>query len=151
MSSEAETERASAGRVKALEGAVLGVVGAPAAGFGAAWSGIGDGRLHTWLFALILGGILGALSWPVFADAAGPQGRRGVGTCALFGFAVGLLAATVVAYPFGAVTGSLGGALGAAVAALVWRARTPFGPALAAASAASGAVVALGATAWWLA
>lgn len=150
MTSGAPAARGLAARAQAVEGAVLGVVGAPAAGFGAAWSGIGDGRLHTWLFVLILGGILGALSWPAFADSAGPPGRRGVGTCALFGFAVGLLAGTVAAYPFGAVTGSLGGALGAAVAALIWRARVRRGPALAA-SAVGGAAVALGATAWWLA
>ncbi|TNF33111.1 MAG: hypothetical protein EP329_08710, partial [Deltaproteobacteria bacterium] len=89
-----------------FEGAALGLVGGPAAGFGAAYSGIGDVRLHTWVFVLLVGGILGAVTWPVFADASGAPGRRGIGFSALFAAACGLVAGTMVAFPVGAISGS---------------------------------------------
>jgi len=133
-----------------FEGAALGLVSGPAAGFGAAYSGIGDVRLHTWLFVLLVGGIIGAVAWPVFADSSGPPGRRGIGFSALFAGVCGLLAGTVVAFPVGAISGSLGGALGGAVAAAVWRLGPRLGGWTPAVSAVVGAGVALGAVAAWL-
>jgi hypothetical protein len=135
---------------EAFEGAALGLVGGPAAGFGAAYSGIGDVRLHTWVFVLILGGIIGTAAWPIFADASGPPGRRGVGFAALFAGACGLLAGTIAAFPVGAISGSLGGALGGAVAAAVWRLAPRLGGWTTAISAVVGAGVALAAVAAWL-
>ena len=44
-------------RVVRLEGAVLGAVGGPAAGFGAAYAGIGDTRAVAWAFAIVIGAL----------------------------------------------------------------------------------------------
>lgn len=111
------------GRVTRLRlGAALGCAGGPAAGFGAAWSGLGDARLHVWILATLLGALLGALAWPVFVREREAIERPGVGFAALFGGCVSLLAGVLAAFPVGALVGAFSGAVGAAVAALMWRA-----------------------------
>ena len=134
-----------------LEGVTLGGVTGPAAGFAAAWSGIGDARLHTAILATAFAATLGAFAWPAFAEASGPPGRRGVGFSALFAAACGLLGGGLAAFPLGGVAGALAGALGGATAAAVWRAAPRLGRGGAGAVAAiAGAGAALGATALWL-
>jgi len=110
-------------RLERLEGAVLGAVGAPAAAWGAVWSGIGDTGPASWAFTLLVGALIGAATWPIFAASAGTPGRRGVGFSALFGGCAGLLGGTFGTFPMGAVMGSLGGAIGGAVVALAGRLR----------------------------
>jgi hypothetical protein len=108
-------------------GAVLGLATGPAAGFGQAWAGTGDGRLHVWVIASAVAAVLGAVTLPVFYPPA-PEAKEplvlpgpGPGFAALFGLAVGLVAGAFAAFPMGAVMGGFGGALGAAVAGLLWR------------------------------
>lgn len=142
--------RPAARRLEAFEGATLGAVGAPAAAFGATWTGIGDVRVHTWAFVLIVSTLVGLLAWPVFADASGPPGRRGVGFSALFAALAALLGGTVAAFPFGAVAGLVGGAVGGALAAATWRFAGRLDRATGAVALLLGAGGALGATALWL-
>ncbi|PIE19405.1 MAG: hypothetical protein CSA66_02400 [Proteobacteria bacterium] len=127
MSDPAAASAAAPHRSRARLGALLGVTAGPSAGFGASYSGIGDGGPSTWLFAIAFAALLGAICWPVFAADAGLAGRPGVGFSALFGFAVGLLAGALAAFPVGSVMGAFGGALGAAAAAAALRLRRRLG------------------------
>lgn len=109
-------------------GAALGMASGPAAGFGQAWAGTGDGRWFVWVLATVLGAVVGALTLPVFypveGDEAAADGRTagpGWGFGALFALSVGLVAGAFAAFPMGSVMGGFGGALGGAVAGLLWR------------------------------
>lgn len=102
-------------------GAAIGMATGLSAACAQAYSGNADGRLHVWLLALFVGGLLGALTLPIFAKAE--DERFSLGFLALFGFAVTLVGGTFVTFPVGASLGTLGGAIGAVVAGLVWRIR----------------------------
>lgn len=108
-------------------GAALGIASGPAAGFGQAWAGTGDGRWFVWVLATVLGAVVGALTLPVFypdereAPVEGGMVGPGAGFGALFALSVGLVAGAFAAFPMGAVMGGFGGALGGVVAGFVWR------------------------------
>ena len=106
-------------------GAALGAASGPVAAFGQGWAGTGDGRAHVWVLATLFGALLGALTFPVFwkgpaGDApATPADAYGSGFGALFGFAVGLVAGALSAFPMGSVMGALGGAVAGAITAFL--------------------------------
>ena len=106
-------------------GAALGLASGPAAGFGQAWAGTGDGRWHVWLIASAVAAALGAVTLPIFYPAHEREPLAldgpGPGFSALFGLAVGIVAGAFSAFPMGAVMGGFGGALGGAIAGLLWR------------------------------
>jgi len=103
-----------------LLGAVLGLAGGPAAGYGAMWSGIGDPSWWaTPTLAIGTGVALGAATWRLFKQSGS---RPGVGFAALFAATVGLVAGAIAAFPFGGICGAAGGAGGGAIAAGAWRA-----------------------------
>lgn len=127
--SEMAKTAAHVARMRRL-GAALGMACGPAAGFGQAWAGTGDGRWFVWILATVLGAVVGALTLPVFYPDDGEVGRDGdrlgaagpgAGFGALFALSVGLVAGAFAAFPMGAVMGGFGGALGGAVAGLSWR------------------------------
>lgn len=129
--SERPKTAAHVARMRRL-GAALGAASGPAAGFGQAWAGTGDGRWFVWVLATVLGAVVGALTLPVFypdegevARDDGPMGGAkagpGAGFGALFALSVGLVAGAFAAFPMGAVMGGFGGALGGALAGFLWR------------------------------
>jgi hypothetical protein len=103
-------------------GAAIGCAGGPAAGYGAAWSQIGDGRVHVWLIATLLCALLGALCWRLFVPDPADLERPGAGFAALFGACVGLVGGAIAAFPVGAVVATPEGAVGGAAAVAAWRA-----------------------------
>lgn len=120
------------GQVRRLRwvGAALGFASGPAAGFGQAWAGTGDGRWFVWVLASLIGAVLGALTLPLFyvdgdkgADGrdGAPEAGPGAGFGAMFALSVGLVAGAFAAFPMGAVMGGFGGLLGGAVAGASWR------------------------------
>ena len=119
-------------------GAILGLSGGPAAGYGAVWSGIGDASWGTALLATLVSALIGGATWGLFRQ---PTEGVGVGFAALFGGVVGLLAGATVAFPVGGLCGAVGGVGGGLVAAATWRSMDPDNGALRAAVAgASGAL-----------
>lgn len=118
MAADAAAERARQRRL----GAAIGCVAGPAAGYGAAWSQVGDGRVHVWLLATLVCALLGALSWRLFVPDPAALERPGVGFAALLGACVGLVGGALVAFPVGAVVATPAGAAGGAAVAVVWRA-----------------------------
>jgi hypothetical protein len=137
-------------------GAALGALGGPAAGYGASWAGLGDTRAHVWALAILLGALLGAMSWRVFvadrAEVPRLAPRFGIGFAALFAAVVGMLAGAFAAFPIGGLFGFVGGAAGAVPAVLAWRATPGFGPALRPLVAAGfGVGGSLCIAAWWAA
>lgn len=109
------------------EGAMMGASAALAIGYGAHWSQLGDDGWHVWLIALGGATALGAFSWAAF-QAPQKEERPARLFIALFGAAVALLAGAFASYPFGALFGVPGGAVGAMVAmemAAFWHKRVP--------------------------
>lgn len=107
-------------------GAALGAVTGPAAGFGQAWAGTGDGRWFVWVLATLVGAALGAVTLGVFYPRDGDREPLvyegpGPGFGALFSLSVGLVAGSFVAFPMGAFMGSLAGLVGGALVGWSWR------------------------------
>lgn len=125
--SERPETAAHVARMRRL-GAALGMASGPAAGFGQAWAGTGDGRWFVWVLATVLGAVVGALTLSVFYPDEGDEAQDGGGVAgpgagfgALFALSVGLVAGAFAAFPMGAVMGGFGGLLGGAVAGFLWR------------------------------
>ena len=103
-------------------GAALGASIGPVAGWAQHWSGSGDGRWYIWVLAALMGALAGALAMPIFfdSDEACEDGLTPA-FGGLFVFSVGLLAGALVAFPMGAVMGSLCGAAAGVVGTLLFR------------------------------
>jgi hypothetical protein len=131
-------------------GSAIGAATGPVAAFGQSWAGTGDGRLHVWLLATALGALLGAVVYPTFwRDEDLAAGRQfGVGFGALFGFAVGLVAGALAAFPMGAVMGALGGLVAGAGVAFAGRRLAPVRGGLALASLLGAGLALVCAWAW---
>ena len=103
-------------------GAALGATTGPLAGFGQAVTGAGDGSWYVWLLATVVGALIGAFGLPVILTT---ETEREAGLTPWFGaaftFAVGLLGGAFVAFPMGAVVGSIGGLVAGALAVFWWR------------------------------
>ena len=135
-----------------LFGTALGASGALAAGYGASWSGHVQGMGWVALVALLAGASLGALSWGLFREEPKHASWWFV---SLFGGVVGMLSGAFAGFPLGAIFGAGGGAVGAPVAAWVWRSSSGSGGSLsvkprAFVSGTLGAVAGLG-IAFWMA
>jgi hypothetical protein len=103
-------------------GAALGATTGPLAGWGQAVTGAGDGHWYVWVLATVVGACLGAFGLPVFLVGSD---TRDDGLTPWFGaaftFAVGLLGGALVAFPMGAVVGSVGGVIAGGVGVFCWR------------------------------
>ncbi len=99
-------------------GAVLGSCGGLSAGYGVWWSGLGDSGAHVWAIAIICCTALGTFTWGTLQN---PDEMRKPHWffAGLFGGSVGLVAGAFASYPFGALFGGPGGAVGAAVSCVL--------------------------------
>lgn len=134
-------------------GAALGVAVGPVAGWAQAWSGAGDGRWYIWVLASLVGALVGALGLPVFfADDESAERDLVPWFGAAFLFTIGILAGAAVAFPMGAVMGSLCGLLGGAAGVFWWRVagrRPSMGSALRLGGTALAATTIAFFSAWW--